>query len=145
MDLDTDRLEDDARIEINVRVKLAFDEVFVFQRDFLWLLLNPAVDRPLYPFSRTSWQVSHQGARIEVLVDAVANPISRKRSSLSLAFATNSGIFSTSPISFSIFAASLAPPCTGPQRLPAAIRAMDCAGRSGQWTVDVDAFCSWSA
>ena len=60
-----------------------------------------------------------------------------------------SGIFLTFPIFFSIFkAASLAPPCNGPQRAenPAAIDAKGfTAEEAANLTVDVEAFCSWSA
>jgi len=63
--------------------------------------------------------------------------------------AMNSGIFSGEPISFSMFrASSLAPPCEGPHRqaIPAAIQANGLApDEPARRTVDVEAFCSWSA
>src|SRR6516162_1229409 len=75
--------------------------------------------------------------------------MSRNESFGSLARMMYSGMRSTLPISPSIFsAASLAPPCAGPHRqaMPAAIQAnglapVDPASR----TVEVEAFCSWSA
>src|SRR3954451_17989354 len=61
----------------------------------------------------------------------------------------NSGILSTEPMSASIeSAASLAPPCAGPQRqaMPAAMQANGFApDEPAIRTVEVDAFCSWSA
>src|SRR5262249_42827546 len=55
----------------------------------------------------------------------------------------------TEPISVNIFkAASLAPPCAGPQRqaIPAAMQAKGLAPDDpAKRTVEVDAFCSWSA
>ena len=58
----------------------------------------------------------------------------------------NSGIFFTLPIFFSIFkAASLAPPCKGPQRAenPAAIEAKGFTPEEADnLTVEVEAFCS---
>src|SRR5207302_10370149 len=60
-----------------------------------------------------------------------------------------SGILSTEPISDSIAsAASLAPPCAGPHRqaMPAAIQAKGLATEEPAIrTVEVEAFCSWSA
>src|SRR5206468_1183175 len=60
-----------------------------------------------------------------------------------------SGIFSTVPMSASIAnAASLAPPWAGPQRqaIPAAMQANGLApDEPAIRTVEVDAFCSWSA
>src|SRR6476660_9838155 len=61
----------------------------------------------------------------------------------------NSGILSTEPMSASIAkAASLAPPCAGPQRqaMPAAMQANGLApDEPAIRTVEVEAFCSWSA
>src|ERR1700738_3507793 len=61
----------------------------------------------------------------------------------------NSGILSTVPISASIAsAASLAPPWAGPHRqaIPAAMHAKGLApDEPAIRTVDVEAFCSWSA
>src|SRR6202044_1656472 len=61
----------------------------------------------------------------------------------------NLGMFSTLPISPSILsAASLAPPWAGPQRqaMPAAIQANGLAPLDpARRTVEVEAFCSWSA
>src|SRR5271163_4042600 len=61
----------------------------------------------------------------------------------------NSGILSLLPIWDSIFStASLAPPCAGPQRdaMPAAMQAKGLAPEEpAMRTVEVDAFCSWSA
>src|ERR1700754_1140870 len=61
----------------------------------------------------------------------------------------NSGILSTVPMLASIAsAASLAPPCAGPHRqaMPAAMQANGLAPEEPAIrTVDVDAFCSWSA
>jgi hypothetical protein len=61
----------------------------------------------------------------------------------------NSGILSTVPISRSMFsAASLAPPCAGPHRqaMPAAMQAKGLAPEEpARRTVEVEAFCSWSA
>ena len=58
----------------------------------------------------------------------------------------NSGIFFTLPIFFNIFkAASLAPPCKGPQRAekPAAIDANGLTPEeAASLTVEVEAFCS---
>jgi hypothetical protein len=58
-------------------------------------------------------------------------------------------MFSTVPISSSISRASwLAPPCDGPQRqaMPAAMQANGCApDEPARRTVEVEAFCSWSA
>src|SRR5215468_9317889 len=60
-----------------------------------------------------------------------------------------SGILSTEPISDSIAsAASLAPPCAGPHRqaMPAAMQANGLAPEEpAMRTVEVEAFCSWSA
>src|ERR1700694_4619828 len=61
----------------------------------------------------------------------------------------NSGILSTLPISDSIAsAASLAPPCAGPHR-QAMLAAMQANGLAPEEpairTVEVEAFCSWSA
>ena len=59
------------------------------------------------------------------------------------------GIFSGVPISPSIFStASLAPPCAGPQSaaMPAAMQAKGLAPvEPARRTVEVEAFCSWSA
>jgi hypothetical protein len=59
------------------------------------------------------------------------------------------GMRSTEPISASIFsAASLAPPCAGPHRqaMPAAMQANGLAPEEpASRTVEVEAFCSWSA
>src|ERR1700760_4806063 len=61
----------------------------------------------------------------------------------------NSGILSTEPIDDSLAsAASLAPPCAGPHRqaMPAAIQANGLApDEPAMRTVEVEAFCSWSA
>src|SRR3954462_15702155 len=61
----------------------------------------------------------------------------------------NSGTLETSPISSSISRhASLAPPCAGPQSeaMPAAMHAYGLAPEEPhRRTVDVEAFCSWSA
>src|SRR5450830_2075149 len=61
----------------------------------------------------------------------------------------NAGMFSTVPISFSMFkAASFAPPWAGPHRqaIPAAIQANGLApDEPARRTVEVEAFCSWSA
>src|SRR3954463_640941 len=61
----------------------------------------------------------------------------------------NSGTLETSPISSSISRqASFAPPCAGPQRqaMPAAMQAYGFAPEEpDRRTVEVDAFCSWSA
>ena len=61
----------------------------------------------------------------------------------------NSGIFPAVPISLSMFSASsLAPPCAGPHRqaMPAAIQANGLApDEPARRTVEVEAFCSWSA
>ena len=58
-------------------------------------------------------------------------------------------MFFTWPISASIFStASLAPPCAGPHRLamPAAMQANGLAPvEPASRTVEVEAFCSWSA
>ena len=68
---------------------------------------------------------------------------------MSLARAMNSGMRSTVPISCSMLsAASLAPPCAGPQRqaMPAAMQANGLApDEPASRTVEVEAFCSWSA
>src|SRR5271169_6286405 len=60
-----------------------------------------------------------------------------------------SGILSTEPMPASIAsAASLAPPCAGPHRqaMPAAMQANGLAPEEPAIrTVEVDAFCSWSA
>ena len=68
---------------------------------------------------------------------------------MSLARATNPGIRSGVPISRSISRhASLAPPCAGPQRqaTPAAMQAKGVALElPASRTVEVEAFCSWSA
>ena len=73
----------------------------------------------------------------------------RKGSLLSLALAINSSILSSWPISSSISStASLAPPCAGPQSaaIPAAIQENGLAPvEPAKRTVDVEAFCSWSA
>src|SRR5438128_9746927 len=73
----------------------------------------------------------------------------RNESFLSLERLMYSGIWLTLPISASIFsAASLAPPCAGPHRqaMPAAIQANGLApDEPDRRTVEVDAFCSWSA
>src|SRR5688572_12434591 len=61
----------------------------------------------------------------------------------------NAGMFFASPIESSILStASFAPPCAGPQRLatPAEMHAKGLAPvEPARRTVDVDAFCSWSA
>src|ERR1041384_196121 len=61
----------------------------------------------------------------------------------------NSGMLSTEPMSASIAsAASLAPPWAGPHRqaMPAAIQANGLApDEPAMRTVEVEAFCSWSA
>ena len=66
-----------------------------------------------------------------------------------MAFFTYSGTRSTVPISSSILsAASLAPPCAGPHRqaMPAAMQANGLAPEEpARRTVEVEAFCSWSA
>mmetsp|Transcript_9685 Transcript_9685/g.23928 ORF Transcript_9685/g.23928 Transcript_9685/m.23928 type:complete len:209 (+) Transcript_9685:61-687(+) len=84
-----------------------------------------------------------------VLYRRCPNPMSRKGSALSFAFATHAGMFSTDPISSSICStASLAPPCAGPHRdaTPAAMHAKGFAWDDpAMRTVDVLAFCSWSA
>ena len=76
-------------------------------------------------------------------------PISLNGSSLSFALATNASIFDTSPISSSISStASLAPPWAGPHKaaMPEAIHANGLAPEEpANQTVEVDAFCSWSA
>ena len=76
-------------------------------------------------------------------------PISFTPEFLSFTLATNSGMFSLVPISASIFStASLAPPCAGPHRaaMPAAMQANGLAPVDpARRTVEVDAFCSWSA
>ena len=68
---------------------------------------------------------------------------------MSLAFSMNSGIRSGVPISASILTtASLAPPWAGPQSaaMPAAIAAYGLAPVDPtSRTVEVEAFCSWSA
>ena len=68
---------------------------------------------------------------------------------MSLARARNSGILSLLPISRNILIqASFAPPCIGPHRLamPAATQANGLASdEAAMRTVEVDAFCSWSA
>jgi len=68
---------------------------------------------------------------------------------LSFARAMYCGMFSVLPISRSMLsAASLAPPCAGPQRqaIPAAMQANGLApDEPASRTVEVDAFCSWSA
>src|SRR5471032_568606 len=68
---------------------------------------------------------------------------------LSFTCLMNSPILETSPISSSMLsAASLAPPCAGPHRhaMPAAIQANGFAPEEpDRRTVEVDAFCSWSA
>src|SRR5215467_4849724 len=75
--------------------------------------------------------------------------MSRKESFLSLARLMNSGMRLTDPISASILsAASLAPPWAGPHRQaqPAAIQANGFAPEEpDSLTVEVEAFCSWSA
>src|SRR6185312_4108940 len=73
----------------------------------------------------------------------------RNESFLSLERLMNSGIRSTLPISRSMLsAASLAPPCAGPHKhaQPAAMQAKGLApDEPASRTVEVDAFCSWSA
>src|SRR2546423_4711124 len=73
----------------------------------------------------------------------------RNESFLSLERLIYSGMRLTEPISLSIFsAASLAPPCAGPhkQAIPAAMQANGLAPEEpASRTVEVDAFCSWSA
>src|SRR5262245_11067557 len=73
----------------------------------------------------------------------------RNESFLSLERLMYSGMRLTLPISASIFsAASLAPPWAGPHReaMPAAMQANGLAPDDpATRTVDVDAFCSWSA
>src|SRR6188474_1136265 len=73
----------------------------------------------------------------------------RKLSFLSLARRMYSGMRSGVPISRSMLsAASLAPPCAGPQRQaqPAAMQAKGLAPEEpARRTVEVEAFCSWSA
>lgn len=68
---------------------------------------------------------------------------------MSLALARYSGMRSAVPISRSIcMTASLAPPCIGPhsEAMPAATHANGLASDDpASRTVDVDAFCSWSA
>ena len=68
---------------------------------------------------------------------------------LSFTLLMNSGILSTVPMSASIAsAASLAPPCAGPHRqaMPAAMQANGLApDEPAMRTVEVEAFCSWSA
>ena len=68
---------------------------------------------------------------------------------MSLALATYLPTFSGVPISLSIFsAASLAPPWAGPHRqaMPAAMQAKGLApDEPASRTVEVEAFCSWSA
>src|SRR5208282_3861244 len=73
----------------------------------------------------------------------------RKESFLSLARLMNSGMRLTDPISASILsAASLAPPWAGPHR-QAQLAAMQANGLAPEEpdsrTVEVEAFCSWSA
>src|SRR5258708_37641919 len=68
---------------------------------------------------------------------------------LSFARLMKSPTFDTSPICSSICsAASFAPPCAGPHRqaIPAAMQAKGLApDEPARRTVEVDAFCSWSA
>ena len=68
---------------------------------------------------------------------------------MSLALATYLPTFPGVPISISILsAASLAPPCAGPHRqaMPAAMQAKGLAPEEpASRTVEVEAFCSWSA
>ena len=89
------------------------------------------------------------GARIVILVDAMAKAHQAEAVVLVLGRFTYSGMRSTVPISSSIFsAASLAPPCAGPHRqaMPAAMQAKGLApDEPASRTVEVEAFCSWSA
>jgi hypothetical protein len=69
------RLVDDARIEIDVRVELALDEIVVVERDLLEL--HRDFQQRMIALAElgisTSWQdLRITGARIVVLVDAVA-------------------------------------------------------------------------
>src|SRR5690606_37556347 len=72
---DTDRLQDDAGVEVHVRVEFALDEVIVFQGDFFqaagdaeqWIVLDAQV------FQDFVADLPHDfGTRVEVLVNAVA-------------------------------------------------------------------------
>ena len=109
------RLEDDARVEVDIGVELLLDaKIGIVERDFFSMISS------LAPISRfSSWMPS--SAR------------------------TNSSIRLTSPISSSIFTtASLAPPCDGPQRaaIPAAMQANGLARDDpASRTVEVEAFC----
>ena len=73
----------------------------------------------------------------------------RKGSSLSLAFLTKVSMLSTEPISPSMFStASFAPPWEGPHSaaMPAAMAEYGLVPvEPASRTVEVDAFCSWSA
>mmetsp|Transcript_8491 Transcript_8491/g.21415 ORF Transcript_8491/g.21415 Transcript_8491/m.21415 type:complete len:204 (-) Transcript_8491:536-1147(-) len=84
-----------------------------------------------------------------VLYRRCPKPIRRNGSALSLARATHAGMFSTEPISSSMRStASLAPPCAGPQSeaTPEAMHAKGLACEEpAMRTVEVEAFCSWSA
>src|SRR5262245_4732388 len=89
------------------------------------------------------------GARVVMLVDPVAEAHQAEAIVLSLARRMYSGMRSGLPISRSMFsAASLAPPWAGPHRhaQPAAMQAKGLAPEEpASLTVEVEAFCSWSA
>ena len=71
---DADRLEDDAGVEVDIRVQLALDEVLVFQRDLFQTLgdLELRVVRHAQLLQHFVAGLFHDlGARIEVAIDAV--------------------------------------------------------------------------
>ena len=142
-------LLDDAGIEIDVGVQLALDEVAVLEREAC-LAPSPRQTEIGRPARQASRMMVARGSK--VLVHAVARSPSGGPEFLSLGWLHRLAHVArlASPISASILStASFAPPCAGPtepQCRPPRRR------KEGwpRWnrptdTVEVDAFCSWSA